>query len=376
MTDPLALTKNDLLNLFCHKCKKFLSVPPIHLDSGTFICGRCDSSGNHITIYEDIAKRMTFPCIYEGCTIQLRWGQVKDHENNCPFKVLSCPKPNCYMYYRANDFHQHFLRNHKVLLHNQELKIKRSLRNIPMKNFNRDKGVYLILHDNQPYLLLVYGTCTPDRKDPRYIGSYNYDFGVFYLSKNDKTKTNYNLHVTITDVAGMDTNYSFQSQPVLEYKNDYCFGCLERNCYKRHSYKKPPVFLRNTTGNIKNNGIDYILQYSVNFVSNESTNASAVENASLASKFECPICYEYLMTPIFICANGHSVCSKCKLKIRKCALCKAFVGNSRNYTLEEIIDTLEICCPNATKGCVYSGKVKDTKEHMLSCQLNHSLVIS
>lgn len=373
MAASFALMKNHLLNLHCNNCKKILSVGPIRLNNGIYTCGRCSSLfGEHVTIYEELAKFMSFPCTNDLCPAQLKWGEVSNHERNCPYKLMDCPKPNCKLCYNVSDAYQHFTTIHKELVYEQDLQIKRTLRDIPLENFNRDRGAYLLCHENQSYVVMVFGTCKEDRYEPGYIGSYSYSFGVFYLYKNEKTKTHYDLTVKITDDQDIHTTYSWKNQEIREYTNENCLGCLDKNCYKGHT-NKPKKFLWNQINNILNDGCHYVIKYSVKLVNNKSNiqTAPSSVNSTLSSKLECPICYEYLCAPIYICANGHSVCSKCRKKIRTCPLCQAIIGNSRNYSLEEISETLEVCCANAIKGCTFIGKVKNTKQHTLSnCPFN------
>lgn len=372
MASSLALTKNHLLNLRCNNCGRFLSVAPIHLSNGKYFCGRCNLSGERVIIYEELAKCMSFPCTNDSCPAQLKWEEVKNHENNCSYKVMDCPKPNCKLRYKVKEAYQHFTSIHKELVYTKELQIKRTLRDLPVENFNADRRAYLLHNENQSYVFMVYGTCKKDKHEPAYIGSYSYSFGVFYLHKNKKTKTHYDLTVTITDEHKIDTSYSWQNQELREYMNESCLGCLDKNCCKGHAYK-PKKFLWNKIHNLKNDGCNYVIKYSVNLVNTKPGNqtASSCVNETLSSKLECPICIEYLCAPIYICANGHSICSKCKKKIRTCPFCQVAIGNSRNYTLEEICGTLEVCCANAIKGCTFTGKVKNTREHTLfNCQFN------
>lgn len=370
-----AATKDDLSKLLCDNCKKYLSVPPIRMKAGKFLCGRCDSSGERVSIYEELAKFITFPCSNKPCPTLLKWGEVEIHESNCKNSVLiTCPKPNCVSYWNKVDLQKHIIKNHKELVHKNKLEINRRLKDIPLKNFNKDKVAYLLQNDEEPYLVMVYSTCKNDINDPMYIGSYSFSFGAFYLEKNEKTKTHYDLTVTVTDDDGHKTVYSWYNEPLKEYDSDkHCLSCLDSNCHKGHYYTNTKIFLCCRLNNLVNDGCNYNLSYSVKLVDGQSVtnnihSASSSDNSTLSSKFECPICYEFLTTPIYNCTNGHSLCSKCKSKVSKCALCQADVGNSRNYVLENISESLEICCPNAIRGCSYIGNVSSTKQHLVDCK--------
>lgn len=367
----LALMKNNMSNLKCSTCENYLSVAPIYTNKGKFICGRCKPLGDRVTIYEELAKYMTFPCVHKSCTLQLKWGQVQNHEQNCPFKIVACPKIKCATYHTVKDLNKHFKDMHQDLLYVSGKSINRRLRDMPVSQFNKDKKVYLLQHENQSYLIMVYCTYKEDRYNPGYIASYSYYFGAFYLYQNEYTKTKYDLTVSVADEDNVVTDYCWYGEPLRQFNyKEHCLGCLEPNCHLGHN-GTPKIFLWNKIDKIKND-CDYVVTYSVKLVNQTSTKNidKTFGNSSLASKLECPVCYEYLSAPIFICNTGHSLCSNCKKKLKKCALCQAVVSNSRNYALEEISESLEICCPNASQGCKYFGKIPNTKMHFSICVFN------
>lgn len=364
MATEIALTKNNLSNLTCSVCKKYLSIAPICMNKGKFICGRCGPIGEHVTIYEELAQFMTFPCSNAPCNVQIKWVQVKSHELTCPYKPVICPKINCNACHLSKDLYHHFSNEHPELLFSNGDIIKRRLRDMPFSNFNRDKKAYLLKHSGQSYLFMVYGTCKEDRYDPGSIYSYSYSFGVFYLSQTNPKQTHYDLTVTITDDDGIKTDYSWYDEPMKEFDhNEHCLGCLDQNCLVGHQGKRR-MFLWNRIENLVNES-NYVMTYSVTIVEPKNTVRT---DAALATKLECPICCEYFTTPIYICSNGHSVCSNCKKRRNRCAFCSVVIGNSRNYVLEEISDSLQICCPNAPKGCKYVGVIKSTKQHFNTCR--------
>lgn len=82
-------------------------------------------------------------------------------------------------------------------------------------------------------------------------------------------------------------------------------------------------------------------------------------------KFECPICFELMIPPIYLCVKGHSFCNKCKTKITICAVCRSSISNARNYTLEDIMQQMKYPCQN--RGCIYVCLLKDMKSHEDVC---------
>lgn len=61
-----------------------------------------------------------------------------------------------------------------------------------------------------------------------------------------------------------------------------------------------------------------------------STSATPVSASSsstdLASLFECPVCFEYVLPPILQCQSGHLVCSNCRPKLNCCPTCRGPLG--------------------------------------------------
>lgn len=374
MTDALKLTKSELASLLCHGCKKFLSVAPIFLKNGKFFCGRCESSGDRVTIYEELAKHMTFPCIHEPCTASLKFNQVIEHEKMyCPHKIVGCPKHNCCLQYKANDLYSHFTEYHGELLCENGVQLKRTLRDMPIKKFNVHKAANLLRHQNQSYLFMIYGTCKEDPYDPGYIGSYTYSFGVFYLYKDNNTKTQFDLTATIKNENEEEETFEWRNDEIKPYDHiKHCLSCFDNSCTKGHK-KNSDKFLWNRIVDYENIGQTLLLTCTVNLLDKKESQdhrSIALQNVALASKLECPVCFDFLCTPIFNCNNGHSICSKCKKRLKNCALCQAVVGNSRNYVVEEISETLEICCTNSNKGCTYIGVMKNTKNHLVNCRYN------
>lgn len=69
-----------------------------------------------------------------------------------------------------------------------------------------------------------------------------------------------------------------------------------------------------------------------------STSASAVSALSsstdLASLFECPVCFDYVLPPILQCQSGHLVCSNCRPKLTCCPTCRGPLGNNSHIFLQ------------------------------------------
>ncbi|XP_056631305.1 probable E3 ubiquitin-protein ligase sinah isoform X1 [Diorhabda sublineata] len=94
---------------------------------------------------------------------------------------------------------------------------------------------------------------------------------------------------------------------------------------------------------------------------------------SLISKFECPVCFKYMIPPIRLCLSGHSYCSSCFDKLKNCALCRANKSPYRCIVLEQIHATLSFPCKYYDQGCVFRGKGDVMTDHQEYCDFSPAL---
>lgn len=97
--------------------------------------------------------------------------------------------------------------------------------------------------------------------------------------------------------------------------------------------------------------------------------ASASTSASaLASLFECPVCFDYVLPPILQCQNGHLVCSSCRQKLTCCPTCRGPIGNIRNLAMEKVANTVFFPCKYSLTGCPALLSHSDKPEHEEACE--------
>jgi len=70
----------------------------------------------------------------------------------------------------------------------------------------------------------------------------------------------------------------------------------------------------------------------------------------LLKEMECPVCMQYMVPPIKLCANGH-ICSKCRERVT-CPTCRAEFSEIRNVVLENIARSKNYPCANRQRGCL------------------------
>ncbi|XP_058748081.1 E3 ubiquitin-protein ligase SINA-like 10, partial [Vicia villosa] len=82
---------------------------------------------------------------------------------------------------------------------------------------------------------------------------------------------------------------------------------------------------------------------------------------------DCYNCLQPLTIPVFQCDNGHTVCSTCCPQLRnKCIKCSLRISSKRCKAVENILQSMEMSCPNEEHGCrktiSYCGKRKHEEE--------------
>jgi len=87
----------------------------------------------------------------------------------------------------------------------------------------------------------------------------------------------------------------------------------------------------------------------------------------LLEELECPVCLEYMASPIKMCENGHNICGYCKERLTKCPTCRGKITNVRNISLEILAATALYPCKNREGGCEETFTVYDRNKHLSVC---------
>jgi len=82
---------------------------------------------------------------------------------------------------------------------------------------------------------------------------------------------------------------------------------------------------------------------------------------------ECPVCGEYMASPIKMCENGHSICGGCKESLPECPNCRGKFINVRNITLEKLAAKAIYPCKNGKAGCGEIFTLEDRDNHLAEC---------
>jgi len=108
-----------------------------------------------------------------------------------------------------------------------------------------------------------------------------------------------------------------------------------------------------------------------NAIKRESRRGTAMDSSSpsdLASLFECPVCFDYVLPPIYQCQAGHLVCSSCRPKLNCCPTCRGPLGNIRNLAMEKVASTVVFPCKYSANGCGALLLHTEKTDHEEACE--------
>ncbi|XP_001943922.2 uncharacterized protein LOC100164664 isoform X2 [Acyrthosiphon pisum] len=94
-------------------------------------------------------------------------------------------------------------------------------------------------------------------------------------------------------------------------------------------------------------------------------------NDQLTRLFECPVCFEHIVPPIFQCLLGHLICNKCVLMCENCPTCRNPFNSKRNLYMEKVGYLVKFPCRNALTGCKQQMFVGQKEVHEQECCYRH-----
>jgi hypothetical protein len=87
----------------------------------------------------------------------------------------------------------------------------------------------------------------------------------------------------------------------------------------------------------------------------------------LLEQLECPVCGEYMSSPIKMCENGHNICSSCKERVSNCPSCRGMFLIARNIALVQLAATAIYPCKNREGGCEETFTLNDRENNNAEC---------
>ncbi|KAL3277609.1 hypothetical protein HHI36_012951 [Cryptolaemus montrouzieri] len=82
---------------------------------------------------------------------------------------------------------------------------------------------------------------------------------------------------------------------------------------------------------------------------------------------ECPVCFDYMVPPIYQCCGGHSICGECKSQVQQCPTCEKPFGETQNFAVESFTTFLTYPCKNSERGCDFLSPAKEIRHHEKLC---------
>ncbi|XP_056636260.1 uncharacterized protein LOC130444916 [Diorhabda sublineata] len=391
MTSRNVFLPTETINkLKCDLCRGYLSVPPIYSCKDKYACGRCNPEWERNVIYEELAQYMIFPCVF--CEVGYPWGAVQYHEEKCRKYRLICPPinskrgPNRGQYHQkcwkqnvrcpfdlcldnidVNDILKHFDKHHPDYVFADTVRARKIFKEEKVWNFNPETNVCLLVSNNIPLLLFIHNECHFDETTGDIL-HYNYYFALFTFC-TEKFDLKYSVNVELYSRGALDYSKTLKNQDIKRFNGKiHCASFFRQDLFKLNSFDFATTKFAKLE---RKDGL--VLTYSVNVTDGAvqmSPEKRSDQSKGIEKYIECPICKEYMCAPIYNCSAGHTICKRCRNKLSLCPYCQAVLGNSRNYVLEDISETVTLKCHNEHKGCVFTSKVREIKLHEVSCTFN------
>ncbi|XP_073973656.1 uncharacterized protein isoform X2 [Rhodnius prolixus] len=87
------------------------------------------------------------------------------------------------------------------------------------------------------------------------------------------------------------------------------------------------------------------------------------------SALECPVCFDYVSSPMVQCYEGHLVCNKCRIRLNHCPECRGPFSTIRPRAVEKIASFLEYPC--SYEGCIHLVSPSNWIMHAKSCSFRN-----
>ncbi|CAG7721050.1 unnamed protein product [Allacma fusca] len=109
---------------------------------------------------------------------------------------------------------------------------------------------------------------------------------------------------------------------------------------------------------------------SVGFLGLNESEVIGATGSIVSKRYECPVCLDALIPPIYQCHNGHIFCNNCEPKLVNCPICRESLSRRkiRTLALEEIILEMSFDCKSKDLGCQASLKPLEMEEHEYQCK--------
>ncbi|KAF5270182.1 hypothetical protein FQR65_LT05662 [Abscondita terminalis] len=192
--------------LRCSACKRYLSCGPIRMKDDKYICGRCKTKQGEIhkqSLFENVMAQFKFPCNFDkkGCSQQISFNDVEEHERECIFRKISCPISHCA--YRNNSYklYQHFTTGHpECLIDNNQIVL----------DLSTSQNQVFLMYENDVIIIVKYRFSAETR---------SLQFCVYPIFEKGTRFAKYKLQ--IIEASDFDGSITFTSKPWHKEFLDY-----------------------------------------------------------------------------------------------------------------------------------------------------------
>jgi len=94
-------------------------------------------------------------------------------------------------------------------------------------------------------------------------------------------------------------------------------------------------------------------------------------NHQIIRLFECPVCFEHIVPPIYQCLHGHLICNKCVVMCENCPTCRNHFNIQRNLYMEKVSYLIKFPCRNTLTGCNQQMFIGPKEIHEQECCFRH-----
>lgn len=313
--------------LKCSICSHPLSIKPIyyHPALGT-ICGRCENIKEKLGGYdferqfllEIMVKNEIFSCAYknQGCLAEISADVAVMHEQNCMFKVIKvmCPLFDakfmefCTWIGDYQELNDHIRQKHSNCF-NESLTF--TLTPASRNKFifsERNGNIILVMidinHDKNTFTCSImsdmnFKECLEKKFQIIFIAGNTVEF----LVASEKLEK-------ITPRVRISPEWRVAIP--ISYYNDLF--------HKHDAVTVSILIFPNENIKITCNNI-----FETEVHQNESLEISKLK-ALILRELECPVCAKLMAPPIYLCTEGHTLCSSCRIRISECPICRAVIS--------------------------------------------------
>lgn len=331
--------------LRCNSCANLLSVTPVfNSQNGNAICGRCvdlkNPQGLRNVLYETIIELILFPCMNKqyGC-LESRTGKyMKLHEVSCPYRRINCPlasKKSCDWVGDIETLLEHFEDHHTMNLMEEP--------NFEVNFLDNFEDVSLLPYFETLFLVTRHGD----------IENHKFWCSVQAIQRNELEKFNYSLILK-----------NPVSEKIRKFDNKRVGSLFDLDGFEIDT-NEVQEYLENPFSIIATIEITEFSE-----APNKLKADSGLSNVDMdmLKAIECPVCFEYMIPPIYQCEIGHSICGKCKGLVKECPTCRKPFGTAQNFAVESLTSYIKYPCKHSEKGCSFISTAKTIKQHETTCQ--------